>query len=195
MNRNAVFLASLFHMLHCLMNNFFQKFCIQPKLHSTIFNPGNRKQVFHQINQPQGIIVNIFIQLSALFPVHTFFTGQQNPCISRNRCQRRPQIMRNGAQQIGTKLFILCQKRSGGSFFGNFVIFHSQGTFAQNRQHNTFFKGIRSAFSNSNSHYAKHITAHSYGQIQEFCFRKSFRSRTCMNIVFQHPSGNLRFLR
>ncbi len=50
-----------------LLDHILQKLRLQIQLHISIFNSGDRQQIFHQIVQPDRIIVNAFIQFMLLF--------------------------------------------------------------------------------------------------------------------------------
>ena len=76
------------------------------QLHAPVFNAADSQQVFHQADQPCGIVVNIQIELFARRHVETVPRGQEIAGISRDGCQRCAQIVGDRAQKVRAELFI-----------------------------------------------------------------------------------------
>ena len=64
-------LLSLIHILvHGLVDHIIQKFCLPLQVHGPILNPCDGEQILHQVNEPDGIVINIPVNLMPLALLH-----------------------------------------------------------------------------------------------------------------------------
>ena len=56
LHRKSVYMAEGFR------NYLVCQFCGNTKIQPALFQPGNRQQIFHKVDQPHGVIINILIQ-------------------------------------------------------------------------------------------------------------------------------------
>ena len=120
--RQKVFLTVLYvqvirrtlpiNMTQSLRNHLVNQLRRYMQVHPPLFQPTDRQQIFHQVNEPHGIIIDIGVHLFLGPCVKQVSIGEQIAGITRNRGKRRTQIMRNRSEQICTKLFIFSQNRS-----------------------------------------------------------------------------------
>ena len=93
-------------MAHRLGNDLIHKLCRHPKIHPSVLNPCDRQQIFHQLDQPHGIIINVPIDLHPRLLAEFIFIGKQVAGISGNRGKRSAQIMGNGPKKVSPKLLL-----------------------------------------------------------------------------------------
>ena len=55
------------NVFHSLQDHFLHDLRLLFNLHCPILNPGDRKQIFHQVDQPHGIVIDIRVQFLFLF--------------------------------------------------------------------------------------------------------------------------------
>ena len=80
------------------------------KFHFSVAQPRNGKQIFYQVFQPHGIVVDILVQSSFCICVQLVTVGKENAGCPGNGSQGSTEIVGDGAEQIGAQLFVLCQQ-------------------------------------------------------------------------------------
>ena len=120
-------------------------------MHGPIFDPGNGKKIFHQIDQPHGIIINIRIQLLLFTFIQLIAAAQKNTRVAGNTGKRRSQIMRDGTEQIRPELFIFRPGRRFSLFPRQDDFLHGKGALSKNRKQKTVFKSPELLFLHMNA--------------------------------------------
>ena len=57
--RNAMLYTFTIYMVQCLRNYFIYQICRRTNIQPPFLYPSNGEKIFHKINQPHGIVVNI----------------------------------------------------------------------------------------------------------------------------------------
>ena len=101
-------------MPECFRYNVVYDLIRKVQFYAAVRNFRNGKQVLNKSNQPLCIIINIRKNLFPRLIIQHGIAVQQCIGVAGNGGQRSSQIVRNGTQEIGTKLLVLCKD---GSFF------------------------------------------------------------------------------
>ena len=114
-----------------IVKNVLNQLRLNVQVYLAVLHPGDGKQIFHQMVQPVGVLINCGRKLPALFLGQQGIFLGQNQRVAGNACQRGAQVMADAAQQVGAQLFL-----AGG--FLNFApgavggfFFQRQGTHIQ----------------------------------------------------------------
>ena len=99
-----------------LLKHLFQKFRLHANMHGAVFDACDGQKVLCQVHKPHRVIVNSGVQLLLFFlwKLDAFF--HQHAGISADAGERRAQIVRNGAQQVGAQALAL-RLHLNGLFF------------------------------------------------------------------------------
>ena len=127
-------------MLQRFSDDLFNQVGLHFQLHSALFDLCNCQQVFHQIGQPCGIVIDITAHLPNGIIVQLFQIRKQHTCVARDGSQRCAQIVRNGAQEIGTKLFLLSLQFCIFHLLRIAAVFQSHGAFAKDGEQHAVLK-------------------------------------------------------
>ena len=160
------------------------------QVHAALLDARDRQQVFHQIDQPHGIVVDVRVELLLGGLVEVICAGQQVACVSRDGGQRRAQVVGDGAQQVGPQLLVLGQDGRGLLLPGVLFVLQRQRTLAQHGQQHAVFKGAQRLPMDRDAHHAVHVLVHADGQIQAPRSGEAVRGGAGVLVVLQHPAGH-----
>ena len=76
------------------------------QLHRSVFNPAYCEQVFDKAGQPDGVVIDVGIELPADRLVKLVSGTQEIAGVAGDGSQGRAQVVGDGAQQISTQLFV-----------------------------------------------------------------------------------------
>ena len=138
--RDGMIFLFVADMLQSFGDNFLNQLGLHFQLHAALFDFSDRKEIFHQIMEPCGIIVNIAVHLLSAFCIQTLTIGEKNTGIAGYGSERCTQIVGNGAQKIGSQLFVFRLELGFFLLLCVSAVFQSQRTFTQNRQQHAVSK-------------------------------------------------------
>ena len=157
------------------------------QMHLTALNAGDSQQIFHQIDQPHGVVIDICKGLLPQVVVHLPVVCQKISGAAGDGGQGCAQVVGDGAQQIGPELLVLGKNRGGLLLPGVADVFNGQGAFAQNGQQNAVFEGVQTGTIHGNAHHAADVAVHPDGKIQPVGPGQGVRGGSGVLVVAQHP--------
>ncbi len=128
-----------------------QHLCRRSQLHSPVLHTADGKQILDQIDQPDRIVINVGIELTACRFIKSLLRIHQHARVSGNGSQRRSQIMRNRTQKIGAQLLILRFHCRLFFIFDGADVFHRKLALADDRAHDAFRELIESGIARQNT--------------------------------------------
>jgi len=90
---DAVLAAAAADVAQSLGNGLVHQLRHRPQLHRAVLNAGDREQIFHQTDEPLGVVVNVLVQLALFVRRDRLAVFQQHAGAARNRGQRRAQVV------------------------------------------------------------------------------------------------------
>ena len=190
---NAMFNALTADMTERFGNDLADQFGFHAQVHAAVFNAGDSQQIFYQIDQPHGIVVDVRVDLQPGGFIDGGMVGEQVAGIAGYGSQRGAQIMGDGTQQIGPEPFLFHQKRCLLLFPDILAVFHGQGALSQYGNQNAVFKGIHGMLSGFHAGNSIDSILYPDGQIMAQSIRESVGIGTGPFVVSQNPQGDLPF--
>ena len=111
--------------------------------HAALLDAGGGQQVFHQIHQPHGVVINVRIELSFGGLVKHGPITEQTAGVAGNGGQRGTQVVGNGPQQVRPKLLTLGQNSRRLLLPGIPFVLQSQCALAQNGHQDAVFRCVQ----------------------------------------------------
>ena len=94
--------------LNTLGHYLFQRLLSGDDIHILIADMGDRQEIFHHMQQPAGILVNISHQFILFVGGEIIGVLQIGQTVADDAGERSAQIVRDCPQQVGAKPFLLC---------------------------------------------------------------------------------------
>ena len=129
------------------------------QIHSAILQSADRQQIFHQVDQPHRIVVDVHAHLLFGLCVKQIPIGEQIACIPGDRSQRGAQVVGDGPEQVGAQLFIFRQYSGSFLLLQILLVFQSEGAFPQDREQDAGLEGVQRAVRCGDSHDPVHQIA------------------------------------
>ena len=164
------------------------------QVHPPLLQPADRQQVFHQIDEPHGVVVDVAVHLLFDGGVKERSVGEKVAGISQDGGERGAQVVGDGPEQVGAKLFVFGPDRGGLFFLQVFLVFHGQGAFSQHGEKNAGLKGVRGLVWRGDAHHGVDLLPRTDGQIGAAGIGEGLRSSARPLIVGEDPPGGLPFL-
>ena len=193
LHSDPVFSAFSVQMVHGLVDHIIQKFRLSFQIHGTVLNSGDRKQIFYQIDQPDGIIINIPINFMPLRFLHLGTAVEKHTGISGNTCQRRAQVMGYGTKQICPQTFLPGIHLHLFFLLIQPLLFKCQSTFIQHGKEQASLKGSEFLGSHNDPCHCQRFFSAPDSQIQAFCPGQRICCGTGMFIVLVYPGYHFQF--
>ena len=164
------------------------------KLHLAVLNARDGEKVFHEIDEPFGIIVDIRKDLLQRFIIQLPVMGQQIVRVSEYGRKRSADIMGYGSEEVGSELFI--PRHSRGQFLLLCVpeVFEGQGAFSENGHHDAVFKRFQRDPVQPDGDHAVAVIVQAYRMILRSGIAVLPHPETGGLLAAEYPPGDLLFI-
>ena len=112
------------------------------QLHTAIRDLRDRQEILHELRQPLRVVIDIRDHLCPAVVVERLVAVEQGVCIARNRGERRPKIVRDGAKQVRAQLLVF--RKHGGLLALLCVVaaLQREGTLAEDGEEDARGEGV-----------------------------------------------------
>lgn len=116
-------------MLQRLARHLLQQLGLDAEVQPAVFQPGDGKQIFHKLDEPHGVVVDIGIQALFFRLIQHAGILHQYARVARDAGERGSQVMGDGAQQVRPQLLLLGLQFRVRFFAGDALFFQRQRAF------------------------------------------------------------------
>ena len=112
-----------------LARHLLQQLGLDAEVQPAVFQPGDGKQIFHKLDEPHGVVVDIGIQALFFRLIQHARMLHQYARVARDAGERGSQVMGDGAQQVRPQLLLLGLQFRVRFFAGDALFFQRQRAF------------------------------------------------------------------